>query len=530
MNNTVYTAVTFAPVQGFIEKSRKLRDLYGSSFLLSYLAKAICQQAKEQGHQVISPALIDVTRGTPNQIIIGGNFGKEQAKRALQEAWGYVLETCQQWLESKLTQYKYHWNREWNAWKNHAWEFFWAQGDSIDQVRRRLNDIKKSRDWQGINWQGESSTLSGNAAIAWPGMMDQMHPIKSSPAQISQEIGKFYQSLSGKLSESIISERERLSVPELIKRMVTLKDIEKVLKQKVGFPDIDLPETFADLNRQSNKPEDNRYTGWFQGDGDSIGKHLKALSDNQTETKKAKVLHNFSQQMMAWGETFQTEFPHNTSAKNLEGKVIYAGGDDFLGVLYRNYPQEKLKPQECLPWFYSFPDIWREHQQPISVSVGFVWAAPGVPQRDVLQHCRETESVAKAYGRDRLAIRILFNSGNHLQWVCPWWFLEPVLTGCGQRKREKPWVHFCNDVTVLESRRGFSDNDASVALGLFEIYLGADLRQQLEQHLWDQPGYKGDPSKSLKTGILGNTQVPNHIPLLNAWIINLAKVGFHLYV
>ncbi|WLT40549.1 hypothetical protein NON20_25260 (plasmid) [Synechocystis sp. B12] len=156
MNNTVYTAVTFAPVQGFIEKSRKLRDLYGSSFLLSYLAKAICQQAKEQGHQVISPALIDVTRGTPNQIIIGGNFGKEQAKRALQEAWGYVLETCQQWLESKLTQYKYHWNREWNAWKNHAWEFFWTQGDSIDQVRRRLNDIKRSRDWQGINWQGKA--------------------------------------------------------------------------------------------------------------------------------------------------------------------------------------------------------------------------------------------------------------------------------------------------------------------------------------------------------------------------------------
>ncbi|WLT40547.1 hypothetical protein NON20_25250 (plasmid) [Synechocystis sp. B12] len=67
-----------------------------------------------------------------------------------------------------------------------------------------------------------------------------------------------------------------------------------------------------------------------------------------------------------------------------------------------------------MPWFYGFPDIWQQHQQPISVSVGFVWAAPGVPQRDVLQHCREAESVAKAHGRDRLAIRILFNSGNHL--------------------------------------------------------------------------------------------------------------------
>ena len=29
MTDSIYTAITFAPVQGFIEKSRKLRDLYG---------------------------------------------------------------------------------------------------------------------------------------------------------------------------------------------------------------------------------------------------------------------------------------------------------------------------------------------------------------------------------------------------------------------------------------------------------------------------------------------------------------------
>jgi len=29
-----YTVITFAPVQGFIEKSRKLRDLYGASQIL----------------------------------------------------------------------------------------------------------------------------------------------------------------------------------------------------------------------------------------------------------------------------------------------------------------------------------------------------------------------------------------------------------------------------------------------------------------------------------------------------------------
>ena len=38
---TTYTAVTFAPVQSFIRSSRKLRDLYGSSLLLSHLARAL---------------------------------------------------------------------------------------------------------------------------------------------------------------------------------------------------------------------------------------------------------------------------------------------------------------------------------------------------------------------------------------------------------------------------------------------------------------------------------------------------------
>jgi CRISPR-associated protein Cmr2 len=56
-------------------------------------------------------------------------------------------------------------------WKNYAWEFFWVQGnpgESISKVREKLNEKKRGRDWTGINWQGESSTLSGADAIAYP--------------------------------------------------------------------------------------------------------------------------------------------------------------------------------------------------------------------------------------------------------------------------------------------------------------------------------------------------------------------------
>ena len=537
-----YTAITFAPVQGFIEKSRKLRDLYGSSFLLSYLARGICKAAKREGHQVISPAQINVTQGTPNQIIIKGYFSQESAKEALQTAWKKVTEICREWIKEKLPNFSYCWDREWNAWTNYAWEFFWAskEGD-IGDVRTALSNKKQQRDWTGINWKGESSTLSGGDGIAWYGMGDQSHPKNISIGDQDRKITEFYQQLSQKVGEAILDPTERLSIPELIKRLITLKEVGRqlTLENVPGelrlvdreLPSVEIPETFTDLNRKSTDPQKNFYTGWFQGDGDSIASFLKKQAETPDE---AASVNKFSLAMMEWGENFKyylpplseslPEIPKTEDQKKRllsekKGRIVYAGGDDFLGVLYDSDYQ--LKPQDCLQWFYRFNrDIWPLHKQPITVSIGFVWAAPGVPQRDVLQHCREAEKSAKNKGRDRLAIRILFNSGNHLEWVCPWWFLKTVLSSYLDRSDGDNWTHFYNDVAVLESRHAFTPGNSDVALGLFEIYFNADNRNTLTSHLWD---------KAEDKGILGNNAPKtSHHQLLNEWIINLAKVGFHL--
>ena len=537
---TIYTAITFAPVQGFIEKSRKLRDLYGSSFLLSYLAKALCQEAKERlgDEAVISPALINITQGTPNQILIRGDFSRESAKAIFQSAWQEVCSVCQKYLEEKLPEYKnqYHWQRSWNSWTNHAWEFFWAQSDiSIKEARTRLSELKRERDWTGINWQGESSTLSGADGIAWYGMSDKTHPQDNAISEQDFWVEEFYKKLSQKLGESILDESEKLNIPELIKRLITLSEIANCLNNidSSNLPEIEYPKTFVDLNRKNNNLEDNRYTGWFQGDGDSVGQFLQEQS---LKSDEATALNTFSRKMMGWGKNLKYFLPPldndlptipETDISQLllrrHGRVIYAGGDDFLGVLYRNSTEEKLTASECVGWFYRFPEIWQKHEQPITPSVGFVWAAPGVPQRDVLQHCRETEKLAKNNGRDRLAIRILFNSGNHLDWHCPWWFLQDLLESYRDRDGNKNWTHFYNDVAVLESRHAFNDDSSDVAKALFEIYfddqkIGFSNRtsQLLENNL------QGTDSK---TKVLPDTQDKT----VNNWIINLAKVGFHLY-
>lgn len=92
------------------------------------------------------------------------------------------------------------------------------------------------------------------------------------------------------------------------------------------------PSSFKDLNRHKLKTETNSsiqenrgFQGWFQGDGDKAGDYLKKFPEKTTA---------FSKEMRDWGKYFKNrpfEF----------GRVIYAGGDDFLGVFYDREDNEK---------------------------------------------------------------------------------------------------------------------------------------------------------------------------------------------
>lgn len=601
-SDTCYTAVTFAPIQGFIEKSRKLRDLYGSSYLLSFLSQSVCLAAEQyNGCKVISPASPNITQGMPNQIIIQGNFPCDAAEASFFNAWEAITETCRRWIECNVKgdtvgdtvndkdewTYQY-WKRDWGLWAKYAWEFFWAQGnpgESITQVRQRLNERKRSRNWTGINWQGESSTLSGMDAIAWAELGNPKDPRQSNYQQDKKQIREFYDQLSLALGqafakavglkvssekwqeygEAFIDPREELSIPELVKRLIThrsviqqllhhLPQMNTVTDELIQQVDRDLnPKSFRDLNRLPQKDSDRLPTervfwqGWFIGDGDGASDYLKWLASQGDEAEKT---HEFSHLMRQWGAEFKAEQLDQASetyvSKYFSGRVIYAGGDDFMGVFY--HPgNTQLEPQVCADWFKTFKsNIWNgiDHQpKPISASVGFVWAAPKIPQREVLQQCREAEKSAKQGGKDRIAFRILFNSGNYLEWLCPWWLLEEGLlqSYCdrnGTTGENANWAHIYNDVAVLESRHAFKGTQMEVALGLVEIYFGQRFRALLEDkdHRWNK---EDDNKRRLFTGILGNkdqyistgSTEPDSkrvYEAINNWVINLAKIGFYL--
>ncbi len=578
-----YTAITFSPVQSFIEKSRKLRDLYGSSFILSHLANQVCADARchlgkgadGKSDPVISPARINVSQGTPNQIIIRGEFSRDQAERSLIDAWKQLVVSCQQWIQTNVTttesgdRIQYFWDRPWKEWANHNWEFFWATGNTIDQARHNLNQQKVARAWTGINYIGESSTLSGLDSRAWPAL-GRHAPHTHAKATEEADVKAFYRLLSAAVDSkgATITEREQLSIPELVKRLVT---IDGVVATDVG---VENPRSYEKLRRWNDRDTTSedadrelRWTGWFQGDGDRAGSYLQRAGKTPGADPE-EVLHNFSLALRQWGRDLDDKLPASAAAgqpRHKDGRIVYAGGDDFLGVLYRNEPRAKLTPQDCLNWFYRFsPDVWNAHAQPITASVGFVWVSPQVPQRDVLQHCRLAESSAKENGRDRIALRVLFSGGNYLEWQCPWRFLrllEDYERGGGRGGESPSWTHIYNDVAALEARHAFSREQSDVAWALLKVYFQSEIVAKSEKDnnmqafhdflskdsldiessmLWNQ--YEGaDPydsrSKHLSTGILGERSTftaPNGLAgdrihaAFTTWVINLAKVGFHL--
>ena len=481
-----YTAVSFAPVQGFIEKSRKLRDLFGASLILSYLSQELSKAAdRTQNCRVISPASIHVQEGLPNRILIQGDLNRNEVSKALGEAWTKVLEQCQSWLEKHLdfVQDEFCWQPEWDKWQRYTWELFWGQGITPDAAMLDLEQRKLKRDWTGINWIGDSSSLTGTDAIAWHrlGQLDSQPGRSLNPTE-KTELQAFYRQLAWVLDDpyqhraqdapsdeqaiegKYIAANERLSIPELVKRLVTYDPIATA----IGM--VELDKGFTEISREAGQ-----WTGWFMGDGDKVGDALKAIGNNDTAQTA------FSEAMRTWGSTFKRNFPQDL------GRVVYAGGDDFLGVVYHSLAegqpaasQARVDSQQlakaAIAWLKQFKTQWQTHKQPIDVSLGFVWAGNRVPQRDILQHCREAEKLAKSLGRDRVTIRVVFNSGQFVQWTCPWDGLG-LLDRYSDRDEGKNWAHLYKDWAHLKARYairfrdiGQSSVDRELALAMLDLY------------------------------------------------------------
>jgi CRISPR-associated protein Cmr2 len=277
--------------------------------------------------------------------------------------------------------------------------------------------------------------------------------------------------------------------------------------------------------------EAGHWTGWFMGDGDKVGDKLQELASRHQDNpeQRDRDLKQFTELMRKWGKEFEKKKDLFPAGK---GRVIYAGGDDFLGVLYSEESNtdekpEKIKSFEAFEWLLNLQNHWQDLQTGIreelnldfTFSVGFVWAGHQVPQRDVLQHCREAEKRAKSLGRDRVTIRVVFNSGQFVQWTCPWDYLDILKKyrdRDGKTWGENPnWTHIYNDWAQLKARHAIELKDttenvnADLALAVFKLYFN------------DFSRFESQRQKIFKN----NSDTPQAII---QWIDGLVNIGWQL--
>ena len=170
----------------------------------------------------------------------------------------------------------------------------------------------------------------------------------------------------------------------------------------------------------------------------------------------------------------------------------------------------------------SLPEEWRKNKhKDITLSVGFIWAGHSVPQRDILQHFREAEKHAKSLGRDRITIRILFNSGQYVQWTCPWDYLD-ILNQYRDREGKSNWSHVYQDLAQLKSRHAFRIDaqtfDYKFAINFLKIYFPHEYVDQLFN----------DSTAKYIVGFSDDASGYERATAIIAWINDMINIGWHL--
>jgi CRISPR-associated protein Cmr2 len=273
-------------------------------------------------------------------------------------------------------------------------------------------------------------------------------------------------------------------------------------------------------------------------DGDGIGEHLQSLAQKEGEKE---ALQNFSQAMRSWAAGLYDRVP---AVMEKQAMVVYAGGDDLFGALHETVPgADDLTTDNLWRWLLQFPAIWQQcGQQNLTVSMGLVWADAKVPQREALQHARDAEASAKARGKNRFALRLLYASGNHLEWTCPWDWLALILQHYTDREgrslhpansrrkddRDPSWRHLAEDLQWLQSRQAIASTRSQheamerTACALWHAYFpGCDLTPEPPRAITAKPGHATSVHHE---AFRASFEQPEQGRRFDQWLLDLGRV------
>lgn len=468
--------ITVGPVSSFIEGSRKMRDLYAGSFLLSFLTYEVLREIRSntfpyKDHlEVIFPGEENNHNSVPNRIV-GITDMDEEGQRKLgtyleQYFWKIYKKVCAKILNlinfketDKDDVYKAIWNQL-RSMLHVYWTFVpLTNGYSKDYplLVSKINQVKSIRcftqlrepAYKKCSLYPQFNVLIKNTSSHNDNQKSDHSKDENSPMTIN---------LMDLQNENIfryaIKEKEQLSAFGFIKRAMAYADIEDydrsiksvaymLAKHYIGKKCPDsmndlLPELIsleekggieAIFDLQNNQ---QLTTNEYSGENIELAYRLyKQLSENEIKLKYYYAFVKFDGD--GFGNLYKEhadakihqEFSHNIIKfsrcvkkiiEKYDGVCIFAGGEDFLGFLpVDNIFSALYELREKFQEMVRFPG----YEKDLTFSAGITIAHYMEPLSEVIKYTFEMEECAKHIDseKDAFAIKLMKRSGEELT-VC----------------------------------------------------------------------------------------------------------------
>ena len=211
---------SIGPVQGFVTQSRRTRDLWASSFLLSHLAEIALNVVSDHGGQIVLPAWDDAARsnaqlrdfGTvPNRFVVDvadGRAAAEAASAALFLRWKEVVDAVWNQYVTGVAQHGDGTQAIWDREVANFWEISWVIGspESSDQLLAARK-----------NWRTTPATVEPGDHCTMMGERQELSGWIRSLARTKQD--EFWSRLRSRTDKLDLGDDERLCAIALMKRL-----------------------------------------------------------------------------------------------------------------------------------------------------------------------------------------------------------------------------------------------------------------------------------------------------------------------
>ena len=474
---------TVTPVQGFILQSRKVKDMYESSILLSHIIENVINglQSNFTGRfKLIFPAKEVKTK--PNRMLCKincenvkevGNMCKQYALECISKRINYVLESIGKEKDTNFSN-------EFETQVNNYFNYYWAAEEFTEEIsiyrdkylelEKLMGAIKNIKNFNqpGKNQEGEAGrkcSLCGERdALIYKPKPESVYPAylnKSAKIDYKGNLIDINEGLCAVCSIKRLysTKKEKYSTTAEIALMDTIFKIDNdtILEpyRKIFNSNFDeqlyfkenLSNDYFDKNGISRKYLDtalslysniekqgklvkakfSKYYAIIMFDGDNMGKWLSGDSNFLKGDVDLEKFHNvFSRKLGEFGNNLYND----ENLKFPKAKIIYSGGDDFLGfinlthlfdtliLLHKQFREKVSKDDELL-------NFKNESKCALTLSAGITIAHYKAPLNMVLSNVRKSEKQAKGTDedvnkKDRFNISVLKHSGEYLEFRYKW--------------------------------------------------------------------------------------------------------------